>query len=144
MASYFPAISRFGLCAVAGQKLDPEMSSDLSLIGPEPDQRASPLGSPGIDVADLNHGETERETTMEVRCGKCQGIVSRLSVVALGKFFHPECFACRLCGRNLANQSYTAWESQPICESCFRKLPQRFQRVINGFAQEFKRQREGG
>jgi hypothetical protein len=78
----------------------------------------------------------------ELRCGKCAKIVSKMSVMALGRFFHPDCFACTLCNKNLANQPYTAWKSQPICAECFRELPYRVRRVINEFVREFKRQKE--
>lgn len=58
-----------------------------------------------------------------VHCSECGGEITDKSINALGQNFHPSCFCCVLCKENLANKVFTAWKNKPLCQECFKKLP---------------------
>lgn len=70
----------------------------------------------------------------KIYCGKCNAEVEERSINALGKVYHPGCFSCSLCNRSLANQQYTAWKNNPICQDCFKKLPRHIRQAITKMA----------
>lgn len=55
-------------------------------------------------------------------CPRCQKVVTGEGVHAIGQLFHPECFLCSGCNKQLKGNVYD-YESKPLCKSCFSKLP---------------------
>ncbi|KAI6073831.1 Filamin-binding LIM protein 1 [Aix galericulata] len=73
------------------------------------------------------------QATLE-KCAKCQGLIAERIVRAMGKGFHPGCFACTACGRAIGAESFAVDERDevycvadfyrkyaPVCGAC--KLP---------------------
>uniref|UniRef100_A0A8B9C0J6 Filamin binding LIM protein 1 n=1 Tax=Anser brachyrhynchus TaxID=132585 RepID=A0A8B9C0J6_9AVES len=73
------------------------------------------------------------QATLE-KCAKCQGLISERIVRAMGKGFHPSCFACTACGQAIGAESFAVDERDevycvadfyrkyaPVCGAC--KLP---------------------
>eukprot|EP00075_Anas_platyrhynchos_P009980 XP_027299233.1 filamin-binding LIM protein 1 [Anas platyrhynchos] len=73
------------------------------------------------------------QATLE-KCAKCQGLITERIVRAMGKGFHPSCFACTACGRAIGAESFAVDERDevycvadfyrkyaPVCGAC--KLP---------------------
>uniref|UniRef100_A0A8C3C9C8 Filamin binding LIM protein 1 n=1 Tax=Cairina moschata TaxID=8855 RepID=A0A8C3C9C8_CAIMO len=73
------------------------------------------------------------QATLE-KCAKCQGLIAERIVRAMGKGFHPSCFACTACGRAIGAESFAVDERDevycvadfyrkyaPVCGAC--KLP---------------------
>ncbi|XP_035423836.1 filamin-binding LIM protein 1 isoform X1 [Cygnus atratus] len=73
------------------------------------------------------------QATLE-KCAKCQGLISEHIVRAMGKGFHPSCFACTACGQAIGTESFAVDERDevycvadfyrkyaPVCGAC--KLP---------------------
>ncbi|XP_042669095.1 filamin-binding LIM protein 1 isoform X1 [Centrocercus urophasianus] len=70
------------------------------------------------------------QATLE-KCAKCQGLITERIVRALGKGFHPGCFACAACGRAIGAESFAVDEQgkvycvadfyrkfAPVCGTC--------------------------
>lgn len=70
------------------------------------------------------------QATLE-KCAKCQGLITERIVRALGKGFHPGCFACAACGRAIGAESFAVDEQgkvycvadfyrkfAPVCGAC--------------------------
>jgi len=54
-------------------------------------------------------------------CFVCKQKIIGVEMIALGKFYHPECFKCNECGSQLQQQFYLLNEN-PICKSCSDKI----------------------
>ncbi|XP_055844772.1 transforming growth factor beta-1-induced transcript 1 protein [Episyrphus balteatus] len=52
-------------------------------------------------------------------CHKCNEAISQRIVTALGKSWHPEHFACRECGKPIAESTFNIHEDEPVCSDCF-------------------------
>ncbi|NXJ05672.1 FBLI1 protein, partial [Odontophorus gujanensis] len=74
------------------------------------------------------------QATLE-KCAKCQGLITERIVRALGKGFHPGCFACAACGRAIGAESFAVDEQgkvycvadfyrkfAPVCGACKRPI----------------------
>eukprot|EP00076_Gallus_gallus_P032891 XP_024998429.1 filamin-binding LIM protein 1 isoform X1 [Gallus gallus] len=53
------------------------------------------------------------QATLE-KCAKCQGLITERIVRALGKGFHPGCFACAACGRAIGAESFAVDEQGKV------------------------------
>ncbi|XP_021273150.1 filamin-binding LIM protein 1 [Numida meleagris] len=74
------------------------------------------------------------QATLE-KCAKCQGLITERIVRAMGKGFHPGCFACAACGRAIGAESFAVDEQgkvycvadfyrkfAPVCGACKRPI----------------------
>ncbi|XP_072210529.1 filamin-binding LIM protein 1 [Excalfactoria chinensis] len=74
------------------------------------------------------------QATLE-KCAECQGLITERIVRALGKGFHPSCFACAACGRAIGAESFAVDEQgkvycvadfyrkfAPVCSACKRPI----------------------
>lgn len=74
------------------------------------------------------------QATLE-KCAECQGLITERIVRALGKGFHPSCFACAACGRAIGAESFAVDEQgkvycvadfyrkfAPVCGACKRPI----------------------
>ncbi|XP_029332311.1 filamin-binding LIM protein 1 [Mus caroli] len=63
----------------------------------------------------------EREVSTDV-CGFCHKPVSprELAVEAMKRQYHPQCFTCRTCRRQLAGQRFYQKDGRPLCEPCYQ------------------------
>ncbi|XP_077631743.1 filamin-binding LIM protein 1 isoform X2 [Crocuta crocuta] len=66
-------------------------------------------------------GFHKRETSTDV-CAFCHKPVSpqEVAVEAMKRQYHPRCFTCRTCRRQLAGQSFYQKDGRPLCESCYQ------------------------
>ncbi|XP_065567839.1 PDZ and LIM domain protein Zasp-like isoform X37 [Artemia franciscana] len=55
-------------------------------------------------------------------CDKCQKRVVGDCLKAIGKQFHPECFACAYCGRLFGNSRFYLEDGLPYCEADWNEL----------------------
>lgn len=53
------------------------------------------------------------QATLE-KCAKCQGLITERIVRAMGKGFHPSCFACTACGRAIGAESFAVDEQDEV------------------------------
>lgn len=53
------------------------------------------------------------QATLE-KCAKCQGLITERIVRAMGKGFHPSCFACTACGRAIGAESFAVDERDEV------------------------------
>lgn len=65
-------------------------------------------GSSGV-----SHVTSLLQATLE-KCAKCQGLITERIVRALGKGFHPGCFACAACGRAIGAESFAVDEQGKV------------------------------
>ncbi|OXB64422.1 hypothetical protein ASZ78_010005 [Callipepla squamata] len=78
--------------------------------------------------------DTCYQATLE-KCAKCQGLITERIVRALGKGFHPGCFACAACGQAIGAESFAVDEQgkvycvadfyrkfAPVCGACKRPI----------------------
>ncbi|NXK50504.1 FBLI1 protein, partial [Chauna torquata] len=74
------------------------------------------------------------QATLE-KCAKCRGLITERIVRAMGKGFHPGCFACAACGRAIGAESFAVDERDevycvadfyrkyaPVCGACERPI----------------------
>lgn len=72
------------------------------------------LGSVGIQGAMVSRMSPScLQATLE-KCAKCQGLITERIVRALGKGFHPGCFACAACGRAIGAESFAVDEQGKV------------------------------
>ncbi|ELP86357.1 RalA-binding protein, putative [Entamoeba invadens IP1] len=54
-------------------------------------------------------------------CGKCGKEIEGKMLKAMGKFWHPECFVCSMCGGKISG-GFGNLDGKPICKECNAKL----------------------
>ncbi|NXQ59460.1 FBLI1 protein, partial [Anthoscopus minutus] len=69
---------------------------------------------------DVN-GCPERDSSRDI-CAFCHKALGprELTVEAMRKQYHPDCFTCRTCHRLLAGQRYFQRDGCPTCDTCFQ------------------------
>ncbi|KAI1231353.1 Filamin-binding LIM protein 1, partial [Lamprotornis superbus] len=69
---------------------------------------------------DVN-GYPERDSSRDI-CAFCHKVLGpqELTVEAMRKQYHPDCFTCRTCHRLLAGQRYFQRDGCPTCDTCFQ------------------------
>ncbi|XP_037815823.1 PDZ and LIM domain protein Zasp isoform X27 [Lucilia sericata] len=55
-------------------------------------------------------------------CSKCAGKIKGDCLNAIGKHFHPECFACGHCGKLFGNTPFFLEDGMPYCEADWNEL----------------------
>jgi LIM and senescent cell antigen-like-containing domain protein 1/2 len=70
------------------------------------------------------------------RCAKCQQPVATDTIHFEGKAYHREHFCCHGCEKTLTGKKTFCWESKPMCQGCFNKLPEAVRKRIKKLAQE--------
>lgn len=55
-------------------------------------------------------------------CDKCNSKIKGDCLNAIGKHFHPECFACAYCGKLFGNNPFFLEDSLPYCEADWNEL----------------------
>ncbi|KAK2521563.1 Fblim1 [Columba guinea] len=73
------------------------------------------------------NGYTERDGSRDVCafCHKALGLRD-VTVEAMQKQYHADCFTCRTCHRLLAGQRYYQKDGRPTCDTCYQLTPLRF------------------
>jgi len=66
--------------------------------------------------------ETCFENFLAPACARCQKRVKGDCLNAIGKQFHPECFACTYCGRLFGNSHFYLEDGLPYCETDWNEL----------------------
>lgn len=71
-----------------------------------------------IQIDDIDSsGPTSRGT-----CGGCRKPIYGESIQAMGKFYHPEHFACQNCQNPLGTRNFYEQDGLPHCEKCYQEL----------------------
>jgi hypothetical protein len=65
---------------------------------------------------------TERQQAQYMTCKGCNGLCVGVFVRIKGDPYHPECFKCAQCGKNLKNQGHFTVGEQLYCEVCVRQV----------------------
>ncbi|NXW72023.1 FBLI1 protein, partial [Hirundo rustica] len=67
------------------------------------------------------NGYPERDSSRDI-CAFCHKALGpqELTVEAMRKQYHPDCFTCRTCHRLLAGQRYFQKDGCPMCDTCFQ------------------------
>ncbi|XP_029356109.1 leupaxin [Echeneis naucrates] len=55
-------------------------------------------------------------------CGSCSKPITGRCISALNRRFHPECFICAFCLRQLSQGIFKEEKGKPYCSTCFNKL----------------------
>ena len=88
--------------------------------GPSPrmhDQLDTMLGSLSADMS--KHGI---QTVPKGDCHACSKVIVGQVIVALGKMWHPEHFACCQCGEELGHRSFFERAGKAYCENDYHNL----------------------
>ncbi|XP_004343390.1 hypothetical protein CAOG_07516 [Capsaspora owczarzaki ATCC 30864] len=59
---------------------------------------------------------------MGINCPACSGPVASGQKEAMGKTWHPKCFVCKKCGKQLANE-YKVVSNKAYCNVCVDRTP---------------------
>jgi hypothetical protein len=62
------------------------------------------------------------EAYLAPTCARCSKRVKGDCLNAIGKQFHPECFACTYCGRLFGNSHFYLEDGLPYCEADWNEL----------------------
>ncbi|NXU36568.1 FBLI1 protein, partial [Drymodes brunneopygia] len=67
------------------------------------------------------NGYLERDSSRDI-CAFCHKALGprEPTVEAMRKQYHPDCFTCRTCHRQLAGQRYFQRDGRPTCDTCFQ------------------------
>ncbi|CAD7090865.1 unnamed protein product [Hermetia illucens] len=55
----------------------------------------------------------------DVKCNKCNQVITQKILTALGKSWHPEHFVCRECGAPIKDPTFNEKDGEPVCVACF-------------------------
>jgi len=59
-------------------------------------------------------------------CANCNQAIVREGVNFLDKDYHAQCFKCTKCEDVLRSGNFTEWDSQPMCQTCYGRLPKKY------------------
>lgn len=63
------------------------------------------------------------QDTLE-KCAKCQAVILKHIVRALGNGYHPACFTCVVCGRGIGDESFAVDDQDQVhCVDDFYRYP---------------------
>jgi len=63
-------------------------------------------------------------------CATCSEPILRDGVKFLEKDYHGQCFICTKCDQPLKSGSFTEWDSQPMCMTCYGRLPKKIRKQV--------------
>jgi len=63
-------------------------------------------------------------------CATCTLAIMRQGIKFLDKDYHGDCFKCSKCELVLKAGGFTEWDSQPMCLSCYGKLPKKLRKEV--------------
>ncbi|CAH1402107.1 unnamed protein product [Nezara viridula] len=75
-----------------------------------------------VEEADGLYCEFCFEKFLAPSCDKCNSKIKGDCLNAIGKHFHPECFACAYCGKLFGNNPFFLEDSLPYCEADWNEL----------------------
>ncbi|XP_066901820.1 PDZ and LIM domain protein Zasp isoform X2 [Halyomorpha halys] len=75
-----------------------------------------------VEEADGLYCEFCFEKFLAPTCDKCNSKIKGDCLNAIGKHFHPECFACAYCGKLFGNNPFFLEDSLPYCEADWNEL----------------------
>lgn len=55
----------------------------------------------------------------QIVCHKCNEIITKRMITALGKTWHPEHFLCRHCETQIEDATFNIQDGEPVCSKCF-------------------------
>jgi hypothetical protein len=63
-------------------------------------------------------------------CGTCNQPITKEGVKFLEKDYHQDCFLCTKCQAHLKSGSFIEWDSQPLCMTCYGRLPKKLRKQV--------------
>ncbi|KAF0301187.1 PDZ and LIM domain protein Zasp [Amphibalanus amphitrite] len=75
-----------------------------------------------VEVDGQTYCEKCWETSLAPICFKCQKRIKGDCLKAIGKSYHPECFACAYCGGLFGNSAFFLEDGLPYCENDWNEL----------------------
>ncbi|XP_037075746.1 PDZ and LIM domain protein Zasp-like [Pollicipes pollicipes] len=75
-----------------------------------------------VEVEGQTHCENCWERHLAPVCNKCQRRIKEDCLKAIGKAYHPECFACAYCGGLFGNSAFFLEDGLPYCENDWNEL----------------------
>ncbi|KAG5456972.1 MAG: hypothetical protein BJ554DRAFT_3137, partial [Olpidium bornovanus] len=97
--------------------------------GPAPGPRTAPSDEGGLPAIDAtfrlprpSQAQQAAPPRPDVRCPNCDLPVAGLSFTALNRVWHPDCFVCRHCGRQLGSLTFFEMSGHPYCLEDYHQL----------------------
>ncbi|PAA92773.1 hypothetical protein BOX15_Mlig012898g1 [Macrostomum lignano] len=74
------------------------------------------------DLSGQPYCEQHYHTRRGTLCVACERAITSRCITAMGRKFHPECFKCAFCNKQLGQGTFKEKESKPYCSDCYGKL----------------------
>lgn len=75
-----------------------------------------------VEDNNLLYCENCYEANLAPVCNRCNKRIKGDCINAMGQKFHPECFVCTYCGRQLGNSHFYLEDGLPYCENDWNEL----------------------